>query len=286
MEELEQAIEHCASKNLLEDLYLPFKPKRRTKGQIAIEAGLEPLAELLWHSEQSAPEKAAAEYINPDNNISDAHAALEGAKSIIIERIAEDATMLETLRQHLHKQAHICSRVAKGKEREGEKYKDYFSHQEKFSQVPSHRALAMLRGKNEGYLQLSLEPDPYQKEGLTVSYCETLLAKHYSVNIDTTSHTNWRADVIHSAWKTKLFTRMETECLSTMKEQADLAAIDVFASNLHDLLMASPAGHKVILGIDPGLRTGSKLAVIDETGKVLTTDTIYPHPPQKQHRYI
>ncbi|EOX4080008.1 Tex family protein [Vibrio alginolyticus] len=281
--ELEQEIAQADSKTRLEDLYLPYKPKRRTKGQIAIEAGLEPLADQLWNHPQTEPESEASKYLDADKGIADTKAALDGARAIIMERIAEDANLLEKIRNHLNRNAELVSRVVEGKEQEGEKFKDYFNHNEPLSKVPSHRALAMLRGRNEGFLTLAMNADPEQEEGARQSYCETIIADHYGVTLSSAPADTWRKLVISWAWRIKVSMHMETELMGAMKERAEIEAIEVFATNLKDLLMAAPAGPRATLGLDPGLRTGSKIAVVDSTGKVLATETIYPHPPQKQY---
>ncbi|WP_172564986.1 Tex family protein [Vibrio navarrensis] len=281
--ELEKEILSADSKTRLEDLYLPYKPKRRTKGQIAIEAGLEPLADTLWNQPQTEPESEAARYINAEKGVEDSKAALDGARAIIMERIAEDANLLEKIRAHLTRNAEIVSRVVAGKEQEGEKFKDYFEHNELISKVPSHRALAMLRGRNEGFLSLTLNADPGQEENARQSYCETLIADHYGVTLSSAPADSWRKQVISWAWRIKVSMHMETELMGAMKERAEIEAIEVFATNLKDLLMAAPAGPRATLGLDPGLRTGCKVAVVDATGKVLATDTIYPHAPQNQY---
>lgn len=282
-DELAAEIHQADSKTRLEDLYLPYKPKRRTKGQIAIEAGLEPLAEKLWNQAEFNPEQLASEYIDLEKGISDTKAALDGARAIIMERIAEDAGLLEKIRAYLNRHAELEARVVEGKEREGEKFKDYFSHSEAFSKVPSHRALAMLRGRNEGFLSLAMNADPSQEQGTRQSYCETIIAEHYGISLSQTSADSWRKQVISWAWRVKVSMHMETELMGAMKERAEIEAIEVFATNLKDLLMAAPAGPRATLGLDPGLRTGSKIAVVDSTGKVLATETIYPHPPQNQY---
>ncbi|EGR0168074.1 RNA-binding transcriptional accessory protein [Vibrio alginolyticus] len=281
--ELEQEIAQADSKTRLEDLYLPYKPKRRTKGQIAIEAGLEPLADQLWNHPQTEPESEASKYLDADKGIADTKAALDGARAIIMERIAEDANLLEKIRNHLNRNAELVSRVVEGKEQEGEKFKDYFNHNEPLSKVPSHRALAMLRGRNEGFLTLAMNADPEQEEGARQSYCETIIADHYGVTLSSAPADTWRKQVISWAWRIKVSMHMETELMGAMKERAEIEAIEVFATNLKDLLMAAPAGPRATLGLDPGLRTGSKIAIVDPTGKVLATETIYPHPPQKQY---
>lgn len=281
--ELERDINQADSKTRLEDLYLPYKPKRRTKGQIAIEAGLEPLADKLWNEPQTDPENEAMQYINAEQGVADSKAALDGARAIVMERIAEDANLLEKIRRHLTRNAMLVSRVIDGKEHDGEKFKDYFAHDEAISKVPSHRALAMLRGRNEGFLTLNINPDPEQKEGARQSYCETIIAEHYGIHLSSAPADNWRKQVISWAWRIKVSMHMETELMGAMKERAEIEAIEVFATNLKDLLMAAPAGPRATLGLDPGLRTGSKIAVVDSTGKVLATETIYPHQPHNQH---
>lgn len=281
--ELEAEIKQADSKTRLEDLYLPYKPKRRTKGQIAIEAGLEPLADKLWNEPQTNPDSEAELYIAADKGVADAKAALDGARAIVMERIAEDANLLEKIRHHLNRNAELVARVVEGKEREGEKFKDYFEHNEALSKVPSHRALAMLRGRNEGFLTLAMNADPAQEEGVRQSYCETIIADHYGISLSSAPADGWRKQVISWAWRIKVSMHMETELMGAMKERAEIEAIEVFATNLKDLLMAAPAGPRATLGLDPGLRTGSKIAVVDSTGKVLATETIYPHPPQNQY---
>ncbi len=281
--ELEQAILSADSKNRLEDLYLPYKPKRRPKGQIAIEAGHEPLADTLWTQPNTDPESEAAKYINAEKGVADSKAALDGARAIVMERIAEDANLLEKIRQHLNRNAEIVSRVIEGKEQAGEKFKDYFDHREPISKAPSHRALAMLRGRNEGFLTLTLNADPELEESARQSYCETLIAEHYGIHLSQATADAWRKQVISWAWKIKISMHMETELMSAMKERAEIEAIEVFATNLKDLLMAAPAGPRATLGLEPGLRTGCKVAVVDATGKVLATDTIYPPAPQPQY---
>ncbi|MEZ8285576.1 RNA-binding transcriptional accessory protein [Vibrio splendidus] len=281
--ELERDITQADSKTRLEDLYLPYKPKRRTKGQIAIEAGLEPLADTLWNEPQHDPETEAANFINSDKGVADTKAALDGARAIVMERIAEDANLLEKIRQHLTRNSELVSRVVTGKEQAGEKFKDYFEHNETLNKVPSHRALAMLRGRNEGFLTLAMNADPEQEKGVRGSYCENIISDHYGITLSSAPADAWRKQVISWAWRIKVSMHMETELMGAMKERGEIEAIEVFATNLKDLLMAAPAGPRATLGLDPGLRTGSKIAVVDSTGKVLATETIYPHPPQKQY---
>ncbi len=281
--ELQKEINQADSKTRLEDLYLPYKPKRRTKGQIAIEAGLEPLAEKLWQHPQHQPDNEAKQFINAEQGINSTKEALEGARAILMERIAEDADLIEKIRRYLHTHAQLQARVVTGKESEGEKFKNYFEHNEAISKVPSHRALAMLRGRNEGVLQLSLNADPQQDESVRSSYCEELIQRHYQIDLSNAPADSWRQQVISWAWRIKISMHMETELMTAMKERAEVDAIQVFATNLKDLLMAAPAGPRATLGLDPGFRTGCKIAVVDATGKALATDTIYPHPPQKQY---
>ncbi|GAL14693.1 transcription accessory protein [Vibrio astriarenae] len=273
--DLEKSINEADSKTRLEDLYLPYKPKRRTKGQIAIEAGLEPLADKLWHHPETEPESEAGLYIDAEKGIADTKAALDGARAIIMERIAENADLLEKVRNHLNRNAHLEARVVAGQEQEGEKFKDYFEHSEAISKVPSHRALAMLRGRNEGMLTIGMNADPEQEEGVRQSYCETIIADHYGITLSSAPADTWRKQVISWAWRIKVSMHMETELMGAMKERAEIEAIEVFATNLKDLLMAAPAGPRATLGLDPGLRTGSKIAIVDSTGKVLATETIY-----------
>jgi uncharacterized protein len=281
--ELEHELNRADSKTRLEDLYLPYKQKRRTKGQIAIEAGLEPLADTLWLSPHHDPDTEALRYIDADKGIADSKAALDGARAIIMERIAEEANLLEKVRAYLIRHAEIVSRVVDGKQQAGEKFKDYFEHNELLSRTPSHRALAMLRGRNEGFLTLNMNADPAQDESSRQSYCETIIAEHYGIHLSNAAADNWRKQVISWAWRIKVSMHMETELMAAMKERAEIEAIDVFATNLKDLLMAAPAGPRATLGLDPGLRTGCKVAVVDATGKVLATDVIYPHQPQNQY---
>ncbi|MEF1216277.1 Tex family protein, partial [Photobacterium damselae] len=280
--QLEAEINQADSKTRLEDLYLPYKPKRRTKGQIAIEAGIEPLADLLWQHPDTDPEVAAHNHIDADKGFADTKAVLDGARAILMERFAEDAALLEKIRRHLTEQAELTSRVVDGKEHEGAKFKDYFEYSEKVKQIPSHRALALFRGRNEGFLQLSLNADPNQDESVRGSYCEVIIADHYKIQLGTKPSDAWRKQVISWAWRIKILMHMETELMAALRERAEDGAMQVFADNLKDLLMAAPAGPRVTLAIDPGLRTGSKIAVVDETGKLLDTATIYPHAPHNK----
>ncbi|WP_439286961.1 Tex family protein [Lonepinella sp. BR2357] len=285
-DELQQKILQTQSKTELEDLYLPYKPKRRTKGQIAIEAGLEPLAELLWTEPNHDPESTASQFVNAEKGITDSKAALDGAKYILMERFAEDAALLAKIRQYLQQSAVLISKVFEGKESEGAKFQDYFDHQEPLKNVPSHRALAMLRGRNEGILQLSLNADPDAEEGSRSSYCEEIIREHLGVRFNAQPADKWREQVIAWTWKIKVALHLETELMGALREKAEDEAIDVFARNLTALLMAAPAGAKNTMGLDPGLRTGVKVAVVDNTGKLLDTETIYPHTGQMDNALV
>lgn len=279
--ELKAQIEAADNKTRLEDLYLPYRPKRRTKGQIAREAGLEPLADLLLANRNLQPDAEALAFLNPEAGISDSKAALEGARYILMERLAEDAELLNKTRTYLWRNAHLSALVIKGKEREGAKFSDYFAHSEPLKNVPSHRALAMLRGRNEGILQLALDVDP-GIENPETSSGERLIAEHLGWRPAGCNGDEFMRQLVQWSWKVKILTHLESELFSQLREQAETEAISVFAKNLKDLLMAAPAGAKATLGLDPGLRTGVKVAAIDATGKLLETTTIYPHEPQKQ----
>lgn len=270
------------NKTTLEDLYLPYKPRRRTKGQIAIEAGLEPLANELYTNSGAQPETLAEQYVSAENNIADTKAALDGAKFILMERFSENADLLQSVRQYLIRNAHVKSTVAPGKETEGQKYKDYFDYTEKYAKIPSHRALAMFRGRNEGILQINIDADPQQEEGTRRSHGENLIEQSLNLRLTDSARDKWLSSVVQWTWKIKILLHMETELFGTLREQAETEAISVFAKNLNDLLMAAPAGPKVTMGLDPGIRTGVKLAIVDATGKVIHTTTFFPHAPQNQ----
>lgn len=279
---LQQQIVAASNKTELEDLYLPYKPKRRTKGEIAKQAGLTPLADSLLADPTQQPEQLAENFLNAEAGINDSKAALDGAKYILMERFAEDAALLQKIRLHLTDQAHIKSRLVEGKAQEGAKYKDYFEHSELIKKTPSHRALALFRGRNEGVLQVNLDADPQNEPEQRTSYCEQIIATHYDLPLQGQAASNWLQSVVQWTWRVKILLHMETEQFGALRERAEQEAIEVFAKNLNDLLMAAPAGPKVTMGLDPGLRTGVKVAVVDHTGKVLDTNTIYPHAPQNQ----
>jgi protein Tex len=279
--ELQRDILSADNKTRLEDLYLPYKPKRRTKGQIAIEAGLQPLAERLLSHPDLTPETEAAAFVNREKGVEDVKAALDGAKYILMERFAEDANLLARLRQFLKQEATLSVRVVPGKETDGSKFADYFEHDEALRKVPSHRALAILRGRNEGFLTFSLitaAPD----DKLAASPCEAMIAGHFGLENKGRAGDRWLAEVVKWTWRIKLLTHLETELVGELRERAEEDAIKVFADNLKDLLLAAPAGAKATMGLDPGLRTGVKVAVVDSTGKVLDFATIYPTPPQNR----
>jgi uncharacterized protein len=277
--ELVKQLENADNKTRLEDLYLPFKPKRRTKGQVAIEAGIEPLANSLFNHWQLKPEQEALPYINKSAGFDDVKAVLEGASSILAERFSEDANLLQKLRNHMLKQAHLTAKLMKGQEQAAIKFRDYFDHSEKLKTVPSHRMLAMLRGRNEGFLQLKIDVDPGQ-ESSSVSSAEQIIIEHLTLRLTGQAAAGFLTNTVRIAWKTKLSVSLSNELLGLQREHAEQQAIKVFATNLTDLLMAAPAGAKVTLGLDPGLRTGCKIAIVNSTGKLIHTTTIFPHAPQ------
>lgn len=283
---LKSALLSAQTKAELEDLYLPYKKKRRTKGQIAIDAGLQPLAETLWSSPETDPETFAKTFINTDESldaalhVADVKAALEGARYILMERFAEDAALIARLRTLLKEKSYLCASMVKGKSDEGAKFRDYFDHQEPLAKVPGHRALAMFRGRSEGILSLQLllkEGDEFNDQG-----CIDAVASHLGFHDQSLAADDWRSKVISWTWKIKLSMHLESELLSDLRAQADSEAIGVFANNLKDLLLAAPAGARATLGLDPGYRSGVKVTVIDANGRVLDHSTIYPHKPQQQ----
>ncbi|WP_096086938.1 Tex family protein [Agaribacterium haliotis] len=281
--ELEKAIKAAETKTALEDLYLPYKPKRRTKAQIAREAGLEPLADTLFGDPNLEPEVQAEAFIDADKGVATIKDALDGAKQILMERFSEDATLLERLRGFLRQEAWLHSSMVEGKEQEGAKYRDYFDHREPLSKVPSHRALAMFRGRNEGVLNIlfTLEED---LEPGQAHPAETLVGEHWNIEDQGRAADKWLKEVLRWTWRVKLATHLETDLLGDLRDKAEADAIDVFAHNLKDLLLAAPAGQKATIGLDPGLRTGVKVAVVDSTGRVLDHCAIFPNPPQNKIR--
>ena len=278
--ELEQAILDADSKTLLEDLYLPYKPKRRTKAQIAREAGLEPLAEALLDNPALDPQTEAKAYIDAAQGVADEAAALEGARQILMERFAENAGLLAELREKIWNEGILSSSVVAGKEDAGAKFRDYFDFAEPIAKIPSHRALALLRGRNEDMLSIALKVGKDEEAGH--SACKALVGKAFGVADKGRPADHWLLDVVHFAWKVKILTRIDLDLRQRLRETAEAEAIRVFARNLKDLLLAAPAGPKATMGLDPGIRTGVKVAVVDATGKLLQTATIYPHQPKNQ----
>ncbi|HGM5581060.1 TPA: Tex family protein [Pseudomonas putida] len=276
--ELAREIKLADTKTRLEDLYLPYKQKRRTKGQIALEAGLGELADGLFNDPQRDPESEAARFVDADKGVADVKAALEGAKYILMERFAEDAALLEKLRGFLKQESVLTSRVVPGKEEEGAKFRDYFAHDELLRNAPSHRALAIFRGRNEGVLSASLKVG--EELPGTLHPCELMIASHVGIENRSRPADKWLGEVVRWTWKVKLYTHLETDLFGELRDNAEGEAINVFAHNLHDLLLAAPAGPRATLGFDPGLRTGCKVAVVDATGKLLDYTTVYPHAPK------
>jgi uncharacterized protein len=290
--ELLDAITHAEDKTRLEDLYLPYKQKRRTKAQIAIEAGLAPLADGLLADPSQNPEEAASNYLreaftNADgvNNpgVADTKAALDGARQILMERFAEDAELLQSLREYVQDHGVVESKVVEGKQEEGEKFADYFEYSEPLSTVPSHRALALMRGRREGVLDVTLRLDTEEEKpkwDAPHNPCESRIAARFGIKGAGRPADKWLLDTARWTWRVKSFMYIETELMGALREKAELDAIQVFARNLKALLLAAPAGPRATMGLDPGLRTGVKVAVVDETGKVVDTGTIYPHAPR------
>ena len=277
--ELAAQVRDAATKARLEDLYLPYKVKRRTKAQIAREAGLEPLALGLWHDPSLGPETAAAAYVDVEKGVADASEALEGARWILMETFAEDAELVGGLRTLLWERGEWTSTVVPGKEAEGVKYSDYFAAKEQVKQVPSHRTLALLRGRKEGFLRLSVGLPDEGVDGPTEP--ERRIAGRAKIENLGRPADKWLAETVRWTWKVKLLGHLELDAEQRLREQAEVEAIKVFGRNLHDLLLAAPAGQRVTMGLDPGIRTGVKVAVVDGTGKLLDFATIYPHEPRK-----
>ncbi|OHC64934.1 MAG: RNA-binding transcriptional accessory protein [Rhodocyclales bacterium GWA2_65_19] len=284
--ELQAAIGGADTKQGLEDLYLPYKQKRRTKAQIAREAGLEPLADALFADPTLAPEAEAAKYLQPEQEPADKHvpdikAALDGARQILMERFGEDAALLAKLRGYLNDYALLVSTVVAGKETEGAKFRDWFDFRETIKTVPSHRALALLRGRNEDILRLALKTEQELREPPESSPCVAMVAGHFAIRDEGRAADRWLQETARWAWLVKLSLHLETELMNQLRERAEEEAIRVFARNLHDLLLAAPAGQHAVIGLDPGIRTGVKVAVVDVTGKVVDTATLYPHEPRR-----
>jgi len=281
--ELAAQIDGAETKQSLEDLYLPYKPKRRTKAQIAREAGLAPLAEALLADPTLSPENEAEKYFNADAGFADVKAVLDGARQILMEQFSEDAVLLGDLRAYLDDHAVVKSTVVEGKETEGAKFRDYFDYSEPLSSVPSHRALALFRGRNEGMLQVALVLDSELDEAnkpVGHNPCEARIAKRAGISDQGRPGDKWLSDTVRWTWRIKVFMHLESDLMNALRERAEEEAIRVFGTNLHDLLLAAPAGPRTTMGIDPGIRTGCKIAVVDATGKLLETATIYPHEPR------
>ncbi|MDO9451048.1 MAG: Tex family protein [Rugosibacter sp.] len=284
--QLEADIAAAETKQRLEDLYLPYKQKRRTKAQIAREAGLEPLADALVNDPALNPEAEAEKYLNlatepPEKHVPDVKAALDGARQILMERFSEDAALLEKLRAFLVDNVLLVSTVMAGKETEGAKFRDWFDFKEALKTVPSHRALAMFRGRNEDVLRLSIKTEAELRDPPENSPCIGIVTRHVGFADQGRAGDKWLLETARWAWLVKLSLHLESELMLQLRERAEQEAIRVFARNLHDLLLAAPAGPKTVMGLDPGIRTGVKVAVVDATGKLLDTATIYPHEPRR-----
>ncbi|MEU4353572.1 Tex family protein [Streptomyces virginiae] len=278
--ELEARINAADTKARLEDIYLPFKPKRRTKAQIAREAGLEPLADGLLADPSVEPAAAAAAFVDADKGVADPAAALEGARAILTERFAEDADLIGELRERMWGRGRLAAKVREGKEEAGAKFADYFDFAEPFTALPSHRVLAMLRGEKEEVLDLNLEPEaPEDADTPGPSTYEGMIARRFGVADRGRPGDKWLADTVRWCWRTKIQVHLGIDLRMRLRQAAEDEAVRVFASNLRDLLLAAPAGTRATLGLDPGFRTGVKVAVVDATGKVVATDVIYPHVP-------
>ena len=290
--ELLQAVAHATDKTHLEDLYLPYKPKRRTKAQIALEAGLKPLANDLLANPTLNPEEEAAKYLrepftsaagDANPGVADAKAALDGARQILMERFAEDAGLLQSLREYVQQHGVVQSKVIEGKNEAAEKYADYFDYSESINTIPSHRALAVFRGRREEMLNVDLRLDTEEEKPTWSSPhnpCEARIAARFNIRDMNRPADRWLLDTVRWTWRVKMFMHLETELMGALRAKAETEAINVFARNLKDLLLAAPAGPRATMGLDPGLRTGVKVAVVDETGKVVDTATIYPHQPR------
>jgi len=281
-DELKATIKDADTKNRLEDLYLPYKPKRRTKAQIAREAGLEPLADALYDDPTLDPETTAQGYLNKEAGVEDTKAALDGARYILMERFAEDAELLGSLRDFIWQEGQLKVAVVEGKENEGAKFRDYFDHVEPLKKVPSHRALAILRGRNEGVLGYTIVVGDSDDDRRAPHPAEQRIAARWNIRDNGRAADKWLSEVVRWTWRVKLSTQIETDLMAQVREAAETEAINVFAANLKDLLLLAPAGPRPTLGLDPGLRTGVKVAVIDGTGQVAGHGAIFPHAPQNQ----
>jgi uncharacterized protein len=279
-EVLKAQILDADTKARLEDLYLPYKPKRRTRAQIAREAGLQPLADALRANPAEAPEALALAYVDAEKNIADIKAALDGARAIVLEEFSEDATLVGQLREWLWQRGQVRAKVIEGKQGEGAKYRDYFDHAEAIRAIASHRLLALFRARNEGVLDLELEPTAQVEQGHAEA--EGRIAAHFNVAERGRPADAWLRESCRQTWRIKLHLQLTLDLFGRAREAAEDEAIRVFGSNLKDLMLAAPAGAKVVMGLDPGIRTGVKVAIVDATGKLMTTHTIYPHEPRNQ----
>jgi uncharacterized protein len=269
------------TKARLEDVYLPYRPKRRTKAQIAREAGLEPLADLLLADPTTSPQAAAARFVDPARGVPDAAAALDGARFILTEHFSENADLIGELRERLWSRGRMVSLVQEGKQESGAKFADYFAFSEPLTKLPSHRILALFRGEKEGVLGLTIEPEDEDDDLARSSYEETI-AHRFGIHDRGRSADRWLLDAVRWAWRTRISVYLDVDLRARLWQIAEDEALRVFAGNLRDLLLAAPAGTRPTLGLDPGLRTGVKVAVVDGTGKVVATDTVYPHAPHKR----
>ncbi|WP_423202262.1 Tex family protein [Herbihabitans rhizosphaerae] len=281
-DELERSVKEADTKARLEDIYLPYKPKRRTKAQIAREAGLEPLADGLLSDPTVNPEAAAHAFVDEEKGVADPAAALDGARAILVERFAEDADLIGELRELVWGRGRMVAAVREGKETEGAKFSDYFDFSEPLTKLPSHRILALFRGEKEDVLSVSLEPEesPDQTEG--PSDYERRIAGRFEIADRGRPADKWLTDTVRWAWRTRIMVHLTVDLRLRLRQSAEEGAVKVFATNLRDLLLAAPAGTRATMGLDPGFRTGVKVAVVDATGKVVATDTIFPHQPQNR----
>lgn len=279
---LEAAILAADSKGRLEDIYLPFKPKRRTKAEIAKEAGLEPLAELLLTQPENDPQAVAAPFINADKQVADAAAALDGARAILVERFAEDADLIGILREKMWSEGVLASKLRDGKKEAGAKFSDYFDFSEPLHKLPSHRVLAMFRGEKEEILDLQMQPEPIAATPAVANSYEARIMQRFGIAERGRPGDRWLTETARWAWRTKIQVHLNIDLRMRLWTAAEQEAVRVFASNLRDLLLAAPAGARATMGLDPGFRSGVKVAVVDATGKVVATTTIYPHEPQRR----
>jgi protein Tex len=280
--ELTEAIDAADSKARLEDLYLPYRPKRRTKAQIAREAGLEPLAEALLGNPTQEPDEVAVSYVDAEKGVDDVKAALEGARHILTERFAEDAELIGALREYFWGNAWMVSKVVDGKQEAGAKFADYFDYAEALRKIPSHRALALFRGRNEDVLGISATLDGSGDDPAADAPCVERVARRFGISDEDRPGDRWLLDTARWAWRVKMSLHIELEVMARLREAAEDESIRVFAGNLRDLLLAAPAGRRPTIGLDPGFRTGVKVAVMDGTGKLLETAAIHPHQPQRR----